>query len=62
MEKYIALVVKRNDFIKHYVLSTPNESKESFINRVRNCYIKPYDIPYFDVEVFELGPELPLDI
>ena len=58
MKKYIALIVKRNDYSKHYVVSTPNESKEKFIERVNNCYVKPYSTPYFDVEMFELGESI----
>lgn len=57
--KYVALIVKRNDYSsKHYVVSTPNESKERFIERVNNCYVKPYSTPYYDVEMFELGESI----
>lgn len=57
--KYVALIVKRNDYSsKHYVVSIPNESKERFIERVNNCYVKPYSTPYYDVEMFELGESI----
>jgi hypothetical protein len=58
MKKYIALVVRLNNASKHYVLSSPGESKERFIERVNNCYVKPYSTPYFDVEMFELGESI----
>lgn len=51
---YIALIQKRTEFgNRHWVKSTPEETKERFIERISNCYIKPYDIPYWDVEIFE---------
>lgn len=58
MKKYIALVVKRDNGVKHYVMSAPNESKERFMERIHNCYTKPYSTPYFDVEMFELGESI----
>ena len=59
MERYIALIVKRNDYSnKHYALSTSNESKERFIERMHNCYVKPYDIPYYSVEIYILGEQI----
>lgn len=59
MKRYIALIVKRNDCSnKHYMVSTSNESKERFIERVHNCYVKPYDIPYYDIEIYILGEQI----
>ena len=59
--RYVALISKRSDSSsKHYMLSLCGESKEGFTKRVADCYIKPYDIPYWDVEVYELGEEIDL--
>jgi hypothetical protein len=52
---YIATIIRvNNSFQKSYMVSTDNESKERFIERVENCYIKPYKEHYYDVEIFEV--------
>ena len=58
MKKYIALIVRIGSGVKHYMVSTPNETKERFIERVNNCYVKPYKTPHFEVEMFELGESI----
>ena len=59
--RYVALIVRRSDWSsKNWMSSQGGESKERFVERVKNCYIKPYDIPYWDVEVYELGEEIDL--
>lgn len=59
--RYVALISqKRDPSSKHYMLSQSGESEERFVERVKNCYIKPYDIPYWNVEVYKLGEEIDL--
>lgn len=58
--KYIALIQKRGEFgNRHYSFSIENETKERFIERMENAYIKPYlntDTPhYWELEIYELG-------
>lgn len=59
MEKYIALIIKHNDYYhKHYVISAPNESKERFTKRIRDCYIEPYNNIEYDIEIYLLIEQL----
>jgi hypothetical protein len=54
--KYVALIQKRNEFgNRHYSISDGTETKERFIERMENAYIKPYKTPYWDLEIYELG-------
>lgn len=54
--KYVALIQKRNEFgNRHFSISTENETKEHFIERMENAYIKPYETPYWELEIYELG-------
>lgn len=52
--RYIATIKRINSYQKSYMVSTDNESKERFIERVENCYVRPYKEPYFYVEIFEV--------
>lgn len=52
---YIALISRVDNYHQHYVKSTDDETKERFIERMENCYIKPYPTPYFYLEIYELG-------
>lgn len=54
MKKYIATITRVESWHKSYMISKDNESKERFIERVENCYIKPYAKPYYKVEIFEI--------
>lgn len=61
--KYIALIQKRGDHDnKSYLLSDSSETKEEFVERVKNCYIRPYfntSTPYYwKVDVYELGDKI----
>lgn len=57
--RYVALISKRSDSSSRYFTrSAYAETKERFVERITKCYIKPYDIPYWDVEIFELGEEV----
>lgn len=59
--RYVALIAKRHDSSsRHFTRSTYGETKERFVERVKNCYVRPYDVPYWDVEIFELGEEIDL--
>ena len=60
---YIALIQKRTDYgIRHFIYSAPEETEESFAQRIKRCYIDPYkntDTPYYwEVEIYELGKEI----
>ena len=57
MKKYIATIENLKNGNKTYTIST-NESKERFIERMENCYKKPYEIPYFHIDIYELGEEI----
>lgn len=57
---YVALIQKRTDFgNRHYAYSVEGETEESFVKRIKNCYINPYkntDTPYYwEVSIYELG-------
>lgn len=52
--RYVATISRINSFQKSYMVSTNNESKDRFIERVENCYIRPYKEPYYEVEIFEV--------
>jgi hypothetical protein len=39
---------------KHFMRSRNGETKERFIERVSNCYIKPYKTPYWEVEICDV--------
>jgi hypothetical protein len=52
---YIALISRVDNSHQHYVKSSYNETKERFIERMKNCYIKPYSTPYFNLDIYELG-------
>lgn len=58
--RYIALIQKRGEYgNRHFSISSQNETKERFIERMKNCYITPYlntDTPnYWELEIYELG-------
>ena len=54
--KYVALIQKRGEFgNRHYSISDGTETKERFIERMKNAYIKPYETPYWELEIYELG-------
>lgn len=56
MKKYLATIVRiDNSFQKSYMLSEYNESKERFVERVKNCYIKPYKDSYYEVKIYEVN-------
>jgi len=59
MTKYVALIQKRNEYGNRHFVISQNETKERFIERMKNCYITPYlntDTPhYWEVEIYELG-------
>lgn len=52
--RYVATISRINSFQKSYMVSTDNESKDRFIERVENCYIRPYKEPNYEVEIFEV--------
>lgn len=57
--KYVALIQKRNEYgNRHFSVSVENETKESFIERLKNIYINPYETPYWELEIFELGEQV----
>lgn len=54
---YIALIQKRGDFgNRSYMVSQYGETEEQFKQRVHSCYEKPYDVPYWDIEIYEANP------
>lgn len=57
--RYVALIQKRGDYgNRHFVKSDYGEAKERFIERIKNCYIKPYistETPhYWEVEFYSI--------
>lgn len=53
--KYVALIQKRNEFgNRHYSISDGTETKEHFIERMENAYIKN-SRNYWELEIYELG-------
>lgn len=53
--RYVALIQKRNEFgNRHYVTSDGSETKESFIERMKNSYIENARIDW-ELEIYELG-------
>ena len=56
--KYVALIQKRNEFgNRHYSISDGTETKERFIERIKNAYIN-HSQNYWDVEIYELGKKV----
>ena len=55
MKKYIALIQKRNEYgNRHYSISDGTETKEHFVERMKNCYIKNARNEW-ELEIYELG-------
>lgn len=58
---YIALIQKRGEFgNRSYIISPKGETKKSFLERIKNSYIYPYDTPYWEIEIYELGQSIDL--
>lgn len=54
MEQYIALIWNNNDIYDRHYCRSNGENKESFINRMHNCY---KDNRY-NVEIYVLGEQV----
>lgn len=54
MTKYVALIQKRNEYGNRHFVISQNETKERFIERMKNCYIKNA-CNEWELEIYELG-------
>jgi len=56
--KYVALIQKRTEYgNRHFSISDGNETKERFIERMENAYVK-YSRNYWELEIYELGEQV----
>lgn len=53
--KYVALIQLRREYgNRHFVISQNGETKERFVERMENCYIKNARNEW-ELEIYELG-------